>query len=162
MNLAKQLSVIPNVESTSGWSRSDKDSGIEISLPRENGAAYRLNLTPDTLSGIFNKYGEAIPTGNHRRGIWGVKEEGGQKILYLCGNASDARPGSLWFVSAPALLSPERIKSLGIGVTIQIFDDGRRSSYAVQGGTIGDCVEGNDRGEYRQAAEKFLTEHWSR
>jgi hypothetical protein len=64
-------------------------------------------------------------------------------------------------VTAPALLSPDRIKKLGIGVAVQIFDEGRRSSYAVQDGTIGDCVDGNDRGEYRQAAEKFLTEHWT-
>ena len=159
MNLAKQLSAIPNGESNAGWSRLDQDYGIEISLPTGNGAAYRLNLTADALSGIFNRYGEAIPSGNHRRGSWGVKEEHGQKILYLCRNVSDTRPGSLWYVSAPALLSPERIKSLGIAVTIQVFDSGRKSSYAVQESTIGDCVEGADRGEYRQAAEKFLTEH---
>jgi hypothetical protein len=159
MSLAKQLSAIPNVESNAGWSRVDQDSSVEILLPRESGGSYRLNLTPDTFSGIFNKYGESVPTGNHRRGIWGVKEEHGQKILYLCSNASDTRPGSLWFVSAPSLLSPDRIKKLGIGVIIQIFDEGRRTSYAVQDGTIGDCVEGNDRGEYREAAEKFLSEH---
>jgi hypothetical protein len=120
--------------------------------------AYRLNLTADALSGIFNRYSEAIPTGNHRRGSWGVKEERGQKVLYLCQNVSDTREGSLWFVSAPALLSPERIKSLGVGVIIQIFDEGRRTSYAVQDDTIGDCIEGNDRGEYRDAAQKFISE----
>jgi hypothetical protein len=158
MSLAKQLSVIPNVESNAGWSRLDKDSGIEISLPRENGAAYHVNLAADTLSGIFNRYGEAIPTGNHRRGSWGVKEEHGQKILYLCSNVSDIRPGSLWFVSAPALLSPDQIANLQIGLSIQVFDGGRRTSYAVQDGTIGDCIEGNDRGEYRDAAQKFISD----
>jgi hypothetical protein len=89
MSLAKQLSVIPNVESNAGWSRLDRDSGIEILLPRESGLAYRLNLTADALSGIFNRYGEAIPSGNHRRGSWGTKEEHGQKILYLCHNVSE-------------------------------------------------------------------------
>jgi hypothetical protein len=159
MSLAKQLSVIPTMESSAGWSRIDQDSGIEILLPRESGEAYRLNLTPDTLAEIVNKYGEPIPTGRQRRGSWGVKEEYGQKILYLCHNVSDIRNGSLWFIGAPALLSPDRIKNLVIGVTVQVFDDGRRSSYQVQDGVVADCIEGTDRGEYRQAAEKFLAEH---
>src|SRR5882724_13578361 len=158
MSLAKQLSAIPNQESNAGsWSRLDNGAAVEIVLTPDIGDSHRLNLTSDSLAGIFNKYGEGIPSGAHRRGTWGVKEEAGQKILYLCRNVSDLRPGSLWYVNAPALLSSDRIASLQTGLTVQVFDGGRKTSYAVQDGLIGDCIEGNDRGEYREAAEKFLS-----
>ena len=86
----------------------------------------------------------------------GLKDERGQRVLWLIANVSDLRPGSQWYISAPALLSPERIAKLLVVPTLHVLDCGARTSYAVQDGTVGDCLAGNDRGEYREAAQKFI------
>jgi hypothetical protein len=156
MTLAKQLSAIKNQDHDAGWSLLDKGDDAVFILPTSDGGLFQVQVPKHELAGTRNRFGEPLPFGVHRSGAWTLREEAGHKVLCLFRFKSDVRPGSQFYVVAPALLSPERIAGLRFGLSIQVYDGAARISYSIQDGEVCECVEGNDRGEYREAAEAFL------
>ena len=157
MNLSQQLSKIKNQEWAAGWSLLDSGPDAELLLPNGN-ETFRIRVPRVDLARVCNRFGEALPYSSHRSGSWGLREERGNKVLFLLKNQHDMREGCGFYIKAPALLSDERIAKFQVGLMVAVQDGALCTVYEVENRATGSCREGSDRGEYREAGEKLLAQ----
>ena len=161
MNFAQQLSTIENQESYAGFIREDgPNDEVRLRLHTDGGNDIVLKLSVADFASLTNRWGEIITGGAYKNGAWGLQERSGQRVLYLIKNQKDLREGVQFYLCGPVVLPPDRTAKLRAYVwSIAIVDEGTVAAvYQVSDGSTGACVQGRDRGQYREVADKALSQ----